>query len=207
MGYTITYRIDSTIEEIEEKIIALEGEHICKLEVDLHMYYHKTVSSDMKIAVSEYYERCFFIHEKEEEETFCAFSYSKEKSFCDSFETEADFKSYLDHSGVYDYKSSIPIIGNVWRMGDFVIRLGLITIGLTSKHILIQVEYGVLSTYKATVFIEDFLKQLLTDEGVKKIISLKTDINDFFPDKKEEKSMMPHFRLRQYCLPIIEDLS
>ena len=44
MGFTQTFKIDLPLKEIEEKIVALEGNLVSALEVDIHTYYHKSVS-------------------------------------------------------------------------------------------------------------------------------------------------------------------
>mmetsp|Transcript_33022 Transcript_33022/g.29269 ORF Transcript_33022/g.29269 Transcript_33022/m.29269 type:complete len:91 (+) Transcript_33022:365-637(+) len=90
-------------------------------------------------------------------------------------------------------------------MGDFLIRLGTLVIGLTTKFVICQIEYGVLGSHKASVFIKDFLKQLLTDENTKYISTLNCEIAGFNPDPNQESIMQTHHRIRQFSIPIIEN--
>ena len=90
-------------------------------------------------------------------------------------------------------------------MGDFTIRLGILDLGLTNKQILFQVEYGVLSTHKGEVFVEDFTKQLITEEGFEEFTPLRSKLSGLSTDDKNEHSFHEYHRVRQYGIPIIED--
>ena len=113
--------------------------------------------------------------------------------------------AFLEHAGVYEYKSTVSLKGNVWKMGDFIIRLGVLNIGITSKHLLFQVEYGALATQKAAVFIEDFMKQLLTEDGYGEVTQVKGRLNGLKIDETQDHVMQTHQRVRQYAIPIIEE--
>ena len=90
-------------------------------------------------------------------------------------------------------------------MGDFKIRLGILNLGLTNRLILMQVEYGVLSTQKGEVFVEDFTRQLITDEGFEDFTPLKCKLFDIKPEDKIDHTLKDYHRLRQFGIPIIED--
>ena len=92
-------------------------------------------------------------------------------------------------------------------MGDFTIRIGILAIGSTRKVILMQVEYNVLATQKAAVFIEDFMKQLLTEDGYAEMVICRAGLKNMGTEDNQERTMHLHQRLRQFTIPLIDDNS
>ena len=71
MGYCLTYKflpndtkVQDRIEEIEEKIIGLEGKFIGKLQVEISQFFHMTYKNKAVLDPNkEFYEKCYFINE------------------------------------------------------------------------------------------------------------------------------------------------
>jgi len=58
----------------------------------------------------------------------------------------------------------LNIEGNIWRLKDFIVRIGKIKLGESFTYILLQVEYlpnSLISNFK---IIFDFLRQILVDD-------------------------------------------
>ena len=104
MGYSQTYKIDfgntkndeevklSTFDkielkmkEIEEKIIALEGELLSPYQIDIYTYYHQNsqirMSNDNTASgvngLDNKYERCLFMHETDVDENYIVVAFNK----------------------------------------------------------------------------------------------------------------------------------
>ena len=113
MGFSLTYKCSSKqslledskqssqvdspelkIKEIEEKIMTLDGFLQNPLEVDIDLFFHKTYKDLNKdMLTSNLYEKCIFIHEKEEEkDTYVMVAFSKSDDYWESFQVEEKFK-------------------------------------------------------------------------------------------------------------------
>ena len=121
------------------------------------------------------------------------------------FETEPDYELFLKFTDIFEYSKTFEILGNVWQMGDFKVKLGVLHISSIGKLIILQVEYEALCTSKSTEFIKEFIKQLLTDFSIGETTQLKTQLPGFYNNEKDENQMFPHQRLSQFCVPLIED--
>lgn len=58
----------------------------------------------------------------------------------------------------------LNIEGNIWRLKDFIVRIGKIKLGESFTYILLQVEYLPNSLISNLKIIFDFLRQILVDE-------------------------------------------
>ena len=113
MGYTQTYtcnikyiqdaeetklnqneKLELKIQEIEEKIIALDGLADSELEVDVHKYFHCSFNEKDRLGIdSNAYEKAFFIHEKGvKRDRYVLMVFNEHNGKWDSYEVEQNFQ-------------------------------------------------------------------------------------------------------------------
>ena len=144
--------LGSTLKCLKVSLEAMKASFVHLWHVQIHTYIHclfksgyedtvpKEVLADQKARL---YTKCYLLHDlsggaekPQKGELILRGEKGKQVQ-----QVDPDFKEFLDSSQVYFYRRATSVRGDVFALGDFVVRLGVFEGGETMQKLFLELEY------------------------------------------------------------------